>query len=194
MRYLLDTNIIIYSLKGSFPALAEHFASVPAPMIAVPAMVVAEIEYGARRSRDYVRTISQYRKFLSAFEIVPFQAEATLAYGKIRAALERGEPIGGNDLVIAATALANATRCCTCGKICGGTDTSNFQLNWCQIVSSRSLKQYEWKSKNKERVNFREVIGQFRDLSIGKDLLTTWGTIHYSKTGAHVVPAKPEEE
>ena len=52
----------------------------------------------------------------------------------------------------------------------------------------------EWKDSRKERVNFHEVIGQFRDLSIGKDLPTTWGIIHYSKAGAHVVPAKPEEK
>ena len=107
MRYLLDTNIVIYALKGTFPALPQHFRSVAAQCIAVPSVVLAKIEYGAQKSHDYAKTIEQYRRFLDAFEPAPFSSRAAICYGRVRAALERqGTTIGANDLLIAATALA----------------------------------------------------------------------------------------
>lgn len=48
-----------------------------------------------------------------------------------------------------------------------------------------------WEGKNKEVVDFGTVIGRRRDPKTGKSVDTTRGTIHYSGTGAHVVPADP---
>lgn len=48
-----------------------------------------------------------------------------------------------------------------------------------------------WEGANKEVVDFGVVIGKKRDPRTGKSVDTTRGTIHYSKTGAHVVPADP---
>ena len=45
---------------------------------------------------------------------------------------------------------------------------------------------------NKERVDFGKVIGNYVDDSSGKSYPTTMGIIHYSKSGAHIVPAKPK--
>lgn len=45
---------------------------------------------------------------------------------------------------------------------------------------------------NKERVDFGKVIGHYVDDSSGKSYPTTMGIIHYSKSGAHIVPAKPK--
>jgi tRNA(fMet)-specific endonuclease VapC len=46
-------------------------------------------------------------KFIAAFEITPFDDQASRRYAQIRARLERrGEPIGANDYIVAATALA----------------------------------------------------------------------------------------
>ena len=107
MKYFLDTNIIIYAVKGKFPAIPEHFARVPAASIVVPAMVLAEIEYGARKSRDYNKTIGRYLPFLEPFEVVPFSDAAARSYGEIRSRLEKGgKTIGANNLVIAATVLS----------------------------------------------------------------------------------------
>jgi hypothetical protein len=47
-----------------------------------------------------------------------------------------------------------------------------------------------WIGKNKERVDFGKVIGSYIDAT-GKIIKTTVGIIHYSKTGAHIVPAAP---
>ena len=46
-------------------------------------------------------------------------------------------------------------------------------------------------TENKERVDFGVVIGQYADVKTGKLQDTTVGIIHYSKTGTHIVPAKP---
>ena len=50
----------------------------------------------------------------------------------------------------------------------------------------------QWVGTHKERVNFGEVIGAYVDPKTGKSYKTTIGIIHYSQTGAHIVPAKPE--
>jgi tRNA(fMet)-specific endonuclease VapC len=107
MKYYLDTNIIIYALNGKYPAVRTHFEQVPSMSIVLPSVVLAEIEYGARKSRDYETTIRLYRKFTSCFEAQPFHREAACFYGRIRADLEaKGQIIGANDLLIAATAMA----------------------------------------------------------------------------------------
>ena len=50
----------------------------------------------------------------------------------------------------------------------------------------------QWFPPNKERINFGHIIGSYVDRKTGKSYKTTMGTIHYSKTGTHIVPAKPE--
>lgn len=107
MKYYLDTNTIIYYIKGKFPALINHFGSVPRQSILIPEIVLAEIEYGARKSDNYEQTISKYRMFTDSFEKVAFARRASSIYGTIRADLEKkGIPIGPNDLIIASTVLA----------------------------------------------------------------------------------------
>ncbi len=44
--------------------------------------------------------------------------------------------------------------------------------------------------ENKERVNFGRIIGYYIDPKTGKKIKTTWGIIHYSKYGAHIVPSR----
>lgn len=108
MKYFLDTNIIIYSLKGSFPKIKSHFLKVPSQSIVVPSIVMAEIEYGARKSYDYQKTIQQYHLFTDIFEKISFSSSASSYYGDIRSRLEKnGTPIGANDLLIASIVLAD---------------------------------------------------------------------------------------
>ncbi len=46
---------------------------------------------------------------------------------------------------------------------------------------------------NKEIVDFKKTIGKYVDPTTGKSYDTTMGTIHYSKDGAHIVPARPKK-
>ena len=106
MKYYLDTNIIIYALKGKYPSIQTHFMRIPPTAIVIPTIVMAEIEYGARRSNNYEETISRYLKFTDIFEKEPFCEKAQSEYGRIRNELEKaGTSVGANDLIIAATVL-----------------------------------------------------------------------------------------
>lgn len=107
MKYFLDTNIIIYALNGKYPLIEQHFASVPSQSIVIPTIVLAEIEYGARKSKNYAKTIKMYNQFTSVFEKIPFSERASEYYGVIRSNLEtKGQLIGSNDLIIASIVLA----------------------------------------------------------------------------------------
>lgn len=103
MKYYLDTNIIIYALKNSFPAIKDHFYNIPAQSLVIPTIVLAEIEYGARKSIDYEKTMVAYRAFMNSFDKASFTEKAAKEYGDIRASLEKsGRLIGNNDMLIAA--------------------------------------------------------------------------------------------
>ena len=76
-------------------------------MLKIPAIVAAELVHGAEKSAYPTRNMEQVEKFLMPFEIAPFDILAAYSYGKIRSSLEkRGEVIGPNDLIIAATVLS----------------------------------------------------------------------------------------
>ena len=107
MKYVLDTNTIIYFIKGQYPQLDVRLRHTPSQEIFIPSIVVSEIEYGARKSKDYEKTMRVYRQFLEAFTIVPYDGRMGVFYGLIRASLEKqGKKIEPNDLIIAAETLA----------------------------------------------------------------------------------------
>ena len=107
MSYFLDTNMCIYFLKGTYPVLLPKILSLHPSEIIIPAVVKAELIYGAEKSLKRDENIRKITAFLLPFEIAPFGDSATFHYGKIRTSLEKsGMLIGPNDLFIAATVLA----------------------------------------------------------------------------------------
>jgi tRNA(fMet)-specific endonuclease VapC len=107
MKVMLDTNICIYIIKRQPLAVLEKFVSFVVGDIGVSAITLAELEYGAARSAQPRRNRDALEQFISALEVAPFDKPATEAYGKVRAALEKGgRPIGAMDLLIAAHALS----------------------------------------------------------------------------------------
>jgi tRNA(fMet)-specific endonuclease VapC len=107
VKYLLDTNTCIYALKGLHPSIARRLFSLSPPAVKIPSMVQAELLLGAAKSNRPVETRKVIAAFLAPFEIVPFGSEAAAVYAEIRGTLERtGKPIGPNDFIIAATAIA----------------------------------------------------------------------------------------
>jgi tRNA(fMet)-specific endonuclease VapC len=69
-------------------------------------IVASELRYGAAKKQS-ARLTAQMEAVLAAIEVLPFETPADIAYGTLRARLERaGKPVGGNDLLIAAHALA----------------------------------------------------------------------------------------
>jgi tRNA(fMet)-specific endonuclease VapC len=108
MTYLLDTNTCIRYLNGRAPNVPRRLQAVSPAEVRVCAVVKAEMYFGAMKSIDPVNALAQQRAFLDIFESLPFDDAAAEAYGRLRAELaRRGTPIGPNDLMIAAIALAH---------------------------------------------------------------------------------------
>lgn len=104
MSFFLDTNICSYFLKGTYPALKEHLQDRKPASISIPAIVRAELYFGAEKSNRPEETRNTIEQFLLPFEVVPFDQEASAHYASIRSTLEgSGDPIGPNDLIIAST-------------------------------------------------------------------------------------------
>ena len=107
MIRFLDTNICIYFLKGTFPQIKTRLMQHGPEDIKIPAIVKAELLYGAAKSEKRKENEKNITRFLEPFEIVPFDDSATACYADIRSKAEiKGSPVGPNDLIIAATVLS----------------------------------------------------------------------------------------
>jgi tRNA(fMet)-specific endonuclease VapC len=104
IRFLLDTNIVIYVIKQRPVAALSTFNRHHGRM-AVSSITVAELIHGAEKSRDPQRNLNVVEDFCSRLAVLPYTVEAAYHYGNIRARLELdGKTIGVNDLHIAAHA------------------------------------------------------------------------------------------
>jgi tRNA(fMet)-specific endonuclease VapC len=73
--------------------------------MAMSAVTLAELMHGAEKSSDPARNLAVVEDFCSRLSVLSYGEKAAAHYGAIRAELERrGEPIGVNDLHIAAHA------------------------------------------------------------------------------------------
>ena len=105
-RFLLDTNILSDLVRNPHGLIAARIAQVGDRAICTSIIVAAELRFGAAKKGSDRLTI-QLERIFSAIEIQPFEAPADAAYAQLRAQLEAaGSPIGGNDMLIAAQALA----------------------------------------------------------------------------------------
>ena len=105
MRYLLDTNIVSDLVRHPQGRIAEYVRKVGEAQVCTSIIVAAELRYGATK-KGSPRLTAQLETVLGALDVLPFEAPADMAYGQIRTRLEPGrQPIGGNDLLIAAQAL-----------------------------------------------------------------------------------------
>ena len=101
LRYLLDTNIVIYVLKRRPPELLSTF-NANASRMAISSITLAELMHGAEKSQQVGENLSAIEDFCTRLEVLPYGMKAAQHCGAIRAALEKiGQPIGVNDLHIA---------------------------------------------------------------------------------------------
>ncbi len=106
--YLLDTNACIRVLNDSSPRLIERLRQRRPSELRLCSVVKAELLFGARKSSDPARNQRVLRRFFAPLVSLPLDDASAEAYGAIRFELERsGLPIGANDLLIAATAVAH---------------------------------------------------------------------------------------
>jgi tRNA(fMet)-specific endonuclease VapC len=108
MIYLLDTNVCARYLNGKSLTIRQRLRSTKLTDIAVCSVVKGELFYGAMKSNNLEKTLARQQDFLKLFISLPFDDDASLIYGRIRAELSsKGIMIGSNDLQIAAIAMAN---------------------------------------------------------------------------------------
>ena len=106
MRYLLDTNTCIYMIKRSPPDVFDRFKTLHVGDVGVSAITCCELQFGVANSSRPDENQLALTEFLSPLEVRDFPSAAAIAFGKIRAHLQRvGTPIGNYDLLIAAHAL-----------------------------------------------------------------------------------------
>ncbi len=104
LKYLLDTNIVIYVIKRRPPSAMVTFNQHEGQM-AISAITLAELVHGAEKSSDPARNLAVVDDFRSRLTVLDYGERAAHHYGSIRAALEKGgQTIGVNDLHIAAQA------------------------------------------------------------------------------------------
>jgi tRNA(fMet)-specific endonuclease VapC len=106
--YLLDTNACIRLLNGRAPNVARRLERHRPADVALCSVVKAELVYGAHRSNRAAENLRLLERFFAPFTSLPFDDRCADVYGRIRADLERaGMPIGPNDTMIAAIAVAH---------------------------------------------------------------------------------------
>ena len=104
-RFLLDTNIVSDLVRNPQGRIAKKLAQVGEDQVATSIIVAAELRYGAAK-KGSPRLSTQLEAILGALEVIALEPPADVAYGEVRAALERtGQLIGPNDLLIAAQSL-----------------------------------------------------------------------------------------
>jgi len=106
MKYVLDTNTLIYFFKG-MGNVSNHLLKKPPNEIAIPSIVLFELEVGIGKSGNPQKRKQQLKEFLSMVNVLPFGYGEAVAASGIRVKLEKkGTPIGPYDILIAATAIA----------------------------------------------------------------------------------------
>ena len=104
LKFLLDTNIVIYVIKRR-PVEVLGLFNENAGRMAISSITLSELLHGAEKSTRVAQNLAVVEDFASRLDVLPYTARASQHYGAIRAALERaGRPIGVNDLHIAANA------------------------------------------------------------------------------------------
>jgi tRNA(fMet)-specific endonuclease VapC len=107
MSFLIDTDIIIYSLKNN-ETVRQNFLNNANSFKAISVISYGELVFGAHRSEQPTRNMAVVRKVAGLFPIIDVNASIMETFAELKAPLlEKGHPIDDMDLIIAATALVN---------------------------------------------------------------------------------------
>lgn len=107
LRWMLDTNMVSYALKGTYPAVRAQMARRPPAALCISAVTQSELLYGVAKNPAATRIKGVVDEFLRWVEVLDWSAGVAAVHGALRADLERrGVGLGAFDLMIAAHALA----------------------------------------------------------------------------------------
>lgn len=119
MKYLLDTDICIYWLKGRQP-VRNRLLAVEWSELGICVITVAELYYGAYKSEQVAKNLARASQFIQNLPVLPLSDNAIRRFGELKAYLERiGQRIEDFDLMIASVALTE-------GKILVTNNTRHY--------------------------------------------------------------------
>ncbi len=106
LKYLLDTNIVIYTMKNR-PQQVRRYFKAQQGRIGISSVTLGELVFGAEHSQQVERNLADIEALTARLEVLPFDEAAAYHFGQIRAELYRmGRPIGPYDMMIAGHARA----------------------------------------------------------------------------------------
>jgi tRNA(fMet)-specific endonuclease VapC len=133
LRYVLDSNMAIAAMNG-VAAVRDRLAHVNSSDIGIPLVAIAELVYGAHRSRRRDENLARVAALRRTVSTLPLTDDVVDRYGATRADLEsRGVVKSDFDLLIACTALAEgATLVSSDGALLDGSISGLQAENWLQ--------------------------------------------------------------
>lgn len=106
-RWMLDTNMVSYAIKGTHPGLRDKMAQHPPAVLCISAITQSELLYGVAKKPAATRLEAIVTEFLQWIDVLDWTTHVASMHGRLRADLERqGVVLGAFDLMIAAHALA----------------------------------------------------------------------------------------
>ena len=107
LRYMLDTNICIYTIKNNPAAVREKFQQ-HQNHLCISSIVLSELLYGAEKSSQPEKSLALIEGMAARLEVLNFDEHAAAHAAEIRADLARkGTPIGHYDVLIAGHARSH---------------------------------------------------------------------------------------
>jgi len=101
LKYMLDTNIVIYTMKNR-PQEVRKFFNKHQGQMCISAVTLGELVFGAEHSQQVERNLADIEMMSARLEILPFDSGPSYHFGQIRAQLYKiGQPIGPYDMMIA---------------------------------------------------------------------------------------------
>ena len=106
IKYMLDTNILIYTIKNRPKKVREAFKKY-SDYLSMSSVTLGELSYGAERSAQVTRNLQDIDGLAARMDVLPFDDHAATHFGQVRAELaKKGKPIGPYDSMIAGHARA----------------------------------------------------------------------------------------
>ena len=101
IKYLLDTNILIYTIKNRPEEVRKTF-NLHAGQMAISTITVAELIYAAERSAKPEQNLNDIEGLIARLDVLDFNSDAATHFAQVRAELyAKGQPIGPYDMMIA---------------------------------------------------------------------------------------------
>ena len=101
MRYMLDTNVAIHTIRNR-PVEVRRMFTLQQGRICISSVTLMELIYGAEKSTQRDRNLQDVESFAARLEVLPYDSAAAAHTGQIRAELaQAGKPVGPYDAMIA---------------------------------------------------------------------------------------------